>query len=307
MVGVALGVTVCGCYESEAPDRPDAGPPADGGPPIPPLSVGLSSTDERANFRCRGEPTWPAAAADDYVVRLVGRRTGKVFGVTFRFFAPRASPLDACAPPCEEHTVERASERFVSPFPEGWPGYRVLSGPATDYEGAPVAVLPSIGVGVRGGNRRPFTAVDEAVWEEWQRHGAIAAPMIAGRVEDCDGALVSNAWIRVFDGDEELTGPRGVQVLYGSGPPLPAFERTRSGASCSDHRCVDPLQYFAMDVPVPTDRTLRVEAWGSTEPWREPEMIGCEEAPVLERGFSFIDIGPTRADGPGGCSGAGRD
>lgn len=114
---------------------------------------------------------------------------------------------------------------------------------------------------------------------------------VMGVVRDCDGALVKNAVVRVFDarGDEVPLGAQGPGAAYTNVVHRP--DRAQRATNFNGQFLV---------VNLPTDRApFRVEAWGALREGEAPARVACDVVPTSANTVSLFGLWPTRNDPSG--------
>lgn len=260
------------------------------------------------DLSCRTTRTEPAGSGDSsFTVTAVDFQDGfAVEGLVVQFFPDNAPTLDGtCAAPCQEVTTDASGEATVTDTAGSWYAYRVIAGSGTNVEsGAPTDFIGAVQVNetapedggnatlnvVRATSRNTIIALLGTSAEA-------GTAVVTGQAQDCMGRELANATLRVFNSTGEIeTGftSEGPREFYFNGDSFPAGSQEMTNS--------DGL-YGTANIPLPPDNTLRVELWGNLG-GDAPEMIGCERVQVASDGITIVNIGPTRADGPDGCSGS---
>lgn len=208
---------------------------------------------------------------------------------------------DECeAPTCTSITTDAMGNATVSLPAGGWYAYRVLPregfnpmltvfGVFQYNEPAPLTAGGSVlGNSVSGATIEIIPATLGISRSE-------GLAIVAGRVEDCAGGYVENAFIRMYDpsGQAIETSATGPFFHYFNGDAtnnVPAQTETDTNA--------DGL-YVVAELPVVSEGLYRVEAWGELD--GELTLLGCEAARIFPDSVTILNVGPMRADAPEGC------
>ena len=303
---LALGVTsACDGGDTNA----DSGPP-DSGPEAAPVVTVDDGTGEQvpADFDC-APPSEPAGSGDStFTVRAVDFQDNfAVEGLTVHFFPDNTPTRDGtCTGTCQIVTTDAAGEATVTDTAGSWYAYRVLAGSGINVaSGSPADFIAAVQVNeeapesggsatlnvVRESSRDTIIALLGTSTEE-------GTAVITGQAADCMARQVANATLRVFDSAGEIeTGftSSGPREFYFNGMSFPAGRQRRTNT--------DGL-YGTANLPLPSDNTFRVELWGAKTEGAAPVMLGCESVQAGADGITIVNLGPTRADGPSGCSGS---
>lgn len=308
VLSLAFGLMACG---GDPDPDPDSGTPdVDSGPVVvpepPPIGIGaMRTTLTPANLACRGSATAPTAGADSTFDLLAQDFFSDmpVEGLTIHLF-PSNTVAEGCTGDCVEVTSGADGTAEVTAPENGWYAYRIEAGTGThnsipeEYveavqynEAAPAAGETATLAAVRQSTVNTLTSV---LLINQQPGTAI----VTGIIADCDGEAIANARVRIFDSNGEITlgtDRNGPKSFYFNGMSFPnASERETN---------VDGL-YGAGNIPIPADGQIRVEMWGVTAEGSPSEMLGCEQVQAVADGLTIINVGPTRSDGPTGCSGS---
>lgn len=296
ILGLVLALGLAGCDDGE--------PEVDAGPPQPEVGFGADvDMLTAADYTCT--PTAPAGGADVTfnVAAVVFGSEDVAAGLDIQFYPDNMVDVGgACAGGCIAGTTDMTGMVEVTAPAGGWYGYRIAAGTGQvngldeDFitviqynEAAPDAA------GMEVMNAIPVSLRDQIVL----LLGTAAQPgtaTITGTAADCGGNSIANANVRVFDDNGmvdigfDATGPR---EFYFNGDAFPAGAQRRTN--------IDGL-FGVANLPIPASGGYRVEVWGSTDGGPQT-MLGCEEIEVAADGVTIINVGPTRTDGPSGCSG----
>ena len=319
-LGLTLGLilALAGC--DNTPAETDAGPGAtDSGPPAaaPLLGVPMEDGDgnliddltmlEPIDLSCRGSRTAPAAgAAASYDLVATDFFSGStVEGLTVNFY-PDNVPTADCTGTCVSGTTNADGVFNVTATADSWYAYSVAAGSGT-HEEAPADYVAATQINEPGpadGGEAALNVVRQTTVDLITGILLInqdpANAILTGQVQDCAGRNITNARVRVFNSDGEVTlaatGRTEPREFYFGGTASPTPMRGETDTF------VNGL-YGAGNIPVTGDGQARVEIWGTVTEGGAPEMIGCERVDLNAGGITILNINPTRADGPSDCSG----
>jgi len=289
-----------------------AGEDASGGYacPIPAAMGGCpeTSTGETgsapADFACRGTQTAPEVGAPTTVnFRLaVFGQDGQVARQTRVHFFPDNVIRDTCAAPdCQEFETDmNGLASGVTVNGGGWYAYRVVENTrggtaATRHtDSVQYNEIPPAAGGEIEGNAVAFSTID-LIPLSLGLEREPGTTILAGRVQDCDGADVGGAFIRAFraDGSEILDVGETMSI----GPHYRYFRRVGEDSNPSNEQLFTNYEglYAAMNIPV-TAELLRVETWGRRSGDAAPVLLGCEGVRTLADGVTIINVQPLRSD-----------
>jgi len=321
-LGIVLALTgglmLWGCDEEE-PGGTDAGPgpgedagevdmDAGGGGGGDVVGFGDARTSlTTADFSCRGSEMAPDESGD--MISFTGEVTDfqndvPVEGLTVHLF-PDNMPTDGCTGSCVEVTSDASGNVTVMDNAGSWFAYRILmgsgttSGMASDYIELVHTNWPAAGAAdgnvtlnaVQANTRNLIVSLLGTSLEA-------GTATITGSLSDCGDESIANARMRVF----EATSGNEIELGFGnSGPREFYFGTTGLPGAAERSTNVNGL-YGAANLPIPSDGLMRVELWGVTADGGSSEMLGCETTEVIEDGITVLSVGPTRGDGPSGCS-----
>lgn len=308
VLSLAFGIVAC---DGDPDPDPDSGTPeVDSGPVVtnpPPIGIGaMRTTLTAANLECRGTRSAPAAGAAssfNLFARDFFPPNMFVEGLTIHFFPDNVVEVD-CSGSCIEVTSDAAGLAEVTGSEGGWYAYRIEAGTAT-HNSIPEEYVAAVqynevtpaaaGMGTMNAVRQSTVNTLTSLLLINQQPGTA---IVTGTITDCDEESIANARVRIFDSSGEIvlgTDRNGPKSFYFNGDAFPnANERETN---------VDGL-YGAGNIPIPANGQIRVELWGVITEGGEPEMLGCEEVGAVADGLTIINVGPTRSDGPSGCSGS---
>lgn len=306
-----------GLYGCDGDGGTDAGPPDDdggggtdagggGGDPVVQYLDDMMML-QNADFSCRGSATAPTAGADvtfDAVAGVFGSED-VAEGLTIQFYPDNQVMVDGtCNPPCIEGATDAMGALSVTAPADAWYGYRIEGGMAM-VNGLPQEFITVVQTNEEApamdGDSVGMSAITAALRDQIVLLlGTSAEPgtaTITGFNFDCNGEAVANANIRVFDDSGQVEigfVPSGPREFYFNGDQFPQGSQRRTNT--------DGL-YGVANLPIPASGGYRVEIWGAVEDGMPAEMLGCEQIDVVADGVTIINVGPTRSDGPSGCSG----
>ena len=276
-------------------------PAAMGG--CPETTVGEAGTTA-ADFACRGMQTAPMSGTDATVnFRLaVFGQDGQVARQTRVHFFPGNVVSDTCtAPECQEfETGMDGTFAGVTVHGGGWYAYRVFENTrggtaATRYtDSVQYNEVPPAAGGEIEGNAVAFSTTD-LIPLSLGLEREPGTTILAGRVQDCDGADVGGAFVRAFrlDGSEILDVGETMSI----GPHYRYFRRIGEDSNPSNEQLSTNFEglYAAMNIPV-TAELIRVETWGRRAGDTAPVLLGCEAVRTLADGVTIINVQPLRSD-----------
>lgn len=304
---LALAFPLVACDGGDEP-MDDAGTGTDSGPmmvdldPVGTGEVGMPLM--AADFSCLGSATAPAGGTDQtFTVTAEDFFSGEIVeGLTVHFF-PDNVVTEGCTGTCQTLTTDASGQASVTAPGGGWYAYRIQAGEATH-----MSLPESYVTAVQINEEAPTDAGNETLNAVRQStittltsvlliNQQVGTSIVTGLLYDCNGDAVANARVRVFAGGEEVTFGRastGPKSFYFNGESFPNATQSETN--------VDGL-YGAGNIAIPGDGQLRIELWGVLEEGGEMQMLGCETADAVADGITIVNVGPTRSDGPSGCSG----
>ena len=279
----------------------------DGGPaPALPTLMAYDGTNLiAADLSCLGTRMAPTgSAAADTPVRTVAR--GLMYepapNSTFRIFTDNTIPADgSCGATCIEDTTDAMGEASAMLSADSWVAYRTL-------ENTAAGTIETFQVNKEVSLSRYESTATEAFELSAIVGSLFTSALMAGRVTrqagtvaltgtayDCAGNELVGAELRAFNAAGEIVGGTaltGVRYIYwpDSGP-LPAGNRTFTSN-----------QGRFAGGNIPAGGPIRLELWAVRTDGANPTPIACEQIPGFEDSVVIIDLEPTRADGPSGCS-----
>lgn len=307
---LALGVaSACDNGDNGEMDagRDAGGGGEDSGPPPTPIVLATDGDDQVAPDFTSCQPRTAPAGSGDSTFTVTAEDffdNNPVEGLQVQFFPDNTPSLDGtCTGTCQAVTTNASGQATVMGSAGAWYAYRVLAGEGINT-GTPADY---IGV-VQVNEETPEDGGDATlnVVKNMTRNLILSllgvsaeddTAVVTGVASDCQGRDLANVTLRIFDSTGEIdlgfasTGPR---AFYFDGNSTPSGRQRLTNT--------DGL-YGAANVPLPADNTLRVELWGTLTEGGSPEMLGCETVQVGADGITIINVGPTRTDGPSGCSG----
>ncbi len=267
-----------------------------------------------ADFSCLGSATAPPATGTDvtFTVRVdafgevtIPENMRFVSSLAVQFFPDNVVPADpGCTGTCQMLTTDGTGSAMVTDVGGSWYAYRIPAGMGT-LNGTSVEFVDVVQYN-EAAPTAPGTAGLNAVTRERQDFfisllgvtRTDGTAVVTGTAVDCMGRPISNARVRAFNADGAITLTSmntGVpREFYFTGSQIPLGTARDTAA--------DGL-YGAANLPVATDRQVRIEIWGSLEAGAAPVMLGCEQVQVNANGLTLLNVGPDRSDGPSNCSG----
>lgn len=230
---------------------------------------------------------------------------GQVARNTRIFFFPDNIIRETCASPeCQEVTTDSDGKATVTVASGGWYAYRVFE----NRSGGTAATRYTDSV--QYNERAPSTAGQTVDGNAVAQSTLDLIPLslglerepgttiLAGRVQDTNGAYVGGALVRAFR-------PDGTEIVEASeedasGAHYRYFRKAGDESKPSNEQLSTNYEglYAAMNLPASSDR-LRVEAWGRLPGSDDLTLLGCEAVSTLADGVTIINIYPLRSDYPG--------
>ena len=322
MVGItAIGLASLASAACGGPAGNDAGPTSDdaftmsgedaSGGYACPIGAGScveTSTGETgaspADYACRGTQTAPeqgAATTVNFRLAVFGQDGQVARNTRVQFFADNLIRDTCTAPECQEFTTGMdGTTSGITVNGGGWYAYRVFENrmggtAATRYtDSVQYNEIPPAAGGEIEGNAVAFSTID-LIPLSLGLEREPGTTILAGRVQDCDGADVGGAFVRAFRNDGSEILDAGTESSLG--PHYRYFRRIGDDSNPSNEQLYTNYEglYAAMNIPVSTE-LIRVETWGLREGDTSPVLLGCEGVRTLADGVTIINVQPLRAD-----------
>lgn len=257
-----------------------------------------------ADFACRGTQTAPeqgTATTVNFRLAVFGQDGQVARNTRVQFFADNLIRDTCAAPECQEFTTGMdGTAAGITVNGGGWYAYRVFENrmggtAATRYtDSVQYNEIPPAAGGEIEGNAVAFSTID-LIPLSLGLEREPGTTILAGRVQDCDGADVGGAFVRAFrnDGTEILDAGETSSL----GPHYRYFRRIGDDSNPSNEQLYTNYEglYAAMNIPVSTE-LIRVETWGLRAGDTAPVLLGCEGVRTLADGVTIINVQPLRTD-----------
>ena len=271
---------------------------------FPPELPGLmSGGGGAADLECRGTRTAPMGGdATDFDIQVCEFRDSAcampIGGLCVKVFEDNMIDLAATCDPGTDYVTDDTGTFTVNAAEGSWYSYRVYPSPSDNIVGS-MQINQTVPAGGTVEGTSVAMATIGLIPLALAKSRAPGTALIAGTALGCDGAPLTGAFVVAYD-------ENGARIPPGAAAAQPQFNYFNGSSfplGSQQWTNTDGL-FLVFNVPVSAaGKRITIELWAKTTPDGEPEVIGCEQAPILPNSVSIVNIGPTRADGPA-CPGA---
>lgn len=297
----ALDAPAADAPAADATDATDATDTTDAPDPLPPLRVQPTfGGEERAPAdACIGR--FPGIArsgeGERFTVRVKDFQIEvAVPSLRMNVFLGAVTPGACSAPGCYTATTDDAGVAELRGTPETLLGIEMLPLRRGENEALnPTHAIAYTFLVPPRGESAELLSISESTRRYMPQSAGLSViegtAQVMGLVRDCDGALVKNAVVRVFDagGREVALGAQGPGAAYTNVVHRP--DRAQRWTNFNG-------QFLVVNLPT-NGAPYRVEAWGVLRAGEAPSRVACDVVPTTPNAVSIYGLWPLRDDPPG--------